>query len=464
MRIVRLLPLVTLTACSGPGVQPMQGKDAAERLVADILAGNESWTKLEALCDGIGHRLSGSEGLERAVAWAIETMKADGQENVRAEKVMVPKWVRGRESAVMVEPRIHELSMLGLGGSIGTPPNGVTAEVVVVKDKEHLDRVGDGAKGKIVLFNYAMPPYDKEKGSRYGETVQYRGNGAAWAAEKGAVAALVRSVTAKSLRTPHTGMMRYKDGVPKIPTAAVTIEDAELMARLTARGVKVVVTLKMEARDEGLAESANPVGEIVGREKPEEIVLISGHLDSWDVGQGAQDDGGGCVMALEALRMIRKSGLRPRRTIRVVLWTNEENGMAGVRQYIKDHADELKHHVAVIESDSGTFKPVGFGLDHPDQDVMERAAARVRSEILPALRPIGELSVRTGGSSSDIGHFKPKGVLGVGLNVEGSTYFDTHHTPADTVDKVDPRILSECTAAMAALAWRIADAERRFDE
>lgn len=445
-----------LAACSPLNPAP---DDAPMRIVAAALDSDDAWLKLQGLCDGVGHRLSGSPGLDRAVKWAVVALKADGHENVRAEKVMVPKWVRGKESLTMTEPRRQAISMLGLGGSVATPPDGITAEVVVVASKDELDKLAT-AEGKIVLFNYAMPPYDPEKGARYGETVAYRSNGAKWASEKGAVAALVRSVTAKSLRTPHTGVMNYGDAKTKIPTAAVSIEDAELMARLQARGIKVVVKLMMEARSEGEVPSANVVAEIRGREKPDEVVIISGHLDSWDVGQGAHDDGGGCVMAMSALHLIRKLGLTPRRTIRVVLWVNEENGMAGVKTYIKDHAAELANHVAAIESDGGTFRPLGLGVDVREPDRLSRAAARLREY----LQPFAGAEVKTGESSSDIGHLKEHGIPCIGLRVEGSTYFDYHHTPADTVDKVDPSILRQCTAMTAAAAWRIADAPERLGD
>jgi carboxypeptidase Q len=416
----------------------------------------DAYEKLIELCDDVGHRLSGSKGLERAVEWGVATMKADGHENVRAEPVKVPKWVRGKESLTLIEPREYEMSMLGLGGSVGTPAEGITAEVITVKDKAELDTLGDRAQGKIVLFNYAMPPYDPQKGSRYGETVTYRRNGAKWAAEKGAVAALVRSVTAKSLRTPHTGAMAYDDARVKIPTAAVTIEDAELLARFCARGKKPVVRLKMEANYEGEAESHNVIGELVGREKPEEIVIISGHLDSWDVGLGAHDDAAGCVIAMEALTTLRRLNQRPRRTIRVVLWTNEENGLGGARSYVTDHAAELKNHIAAIESDSGGFRPLGFTVEVADESRLQRVINRLKRGLHPHEK-LGCSDVKPGGSGADVGQLKKFGVVCLGLEVEGSVYFDTHHTPADTPDKVDPRELARCVAAMALAAYHIAE-------
>lgn len=445
--------LILLCGCAPLPRAPGPG----DSIVDAALNGDGAWKKLVELCDDVGHRLSGSKGLERAVEWGVATLKADGHENVRAEPVRVPKWVRGKESLALVEPREYEMQLLGLGGSVGTPPEGIKAEVVSVRDEAELDKIGDGARGKIVLFNFPMPPYDPEKGPRYGETVTYRVNGARWAARKGAVAALVRSVTAKSLRTPHTGGMSYGDAAVRIPAAAVTIEDADLLSRLCAREKKPVVKLMMEARNEGEADSANVVADLRGREKPDEIVIISGHLDSWDVGQGAHDDGAGCVIAMEALSVIRKLGLRPRRTIRVVLWTNEENGMAGVKTYLRDHAAELPKHVAVMESDSGGFRPEGFNIDHGDPAVLANAAKKL-GRLLGSVGRIGSFGVKPGGSAPDVGHFKGHGVVCLGLWVDDSIYFDYHHTPADTVDKVDPDLLAKGVAAVAVAAFLIADA------
>ncbi len=417
---------------------------------------NQSYLKLQQLCDDIGHRLSGSPQLDKAIEWAQSAMKEDGHENVRAEKVMVPKWVRGDENCQLVAPRPMKIDMLGLGGSIGTPSDGITADVVVVRDEAELKSMPEEqVAGKIVVFNFPMPPYSPTEGSGYSSAVQYRVRGATWAAEKGALAALVRSVTAYSLDTPHTGAMRYADtDVKKIPVAAITIEGATMMARLQARGITPRVKLYMEARDEGLAPSANVLGEIVGSEKPEEIVVIGGHIDSWDVGQGAQDDGAGCVAAMEALTIIRKLGLKPRRTIRVVLWTNEENGVYGARDYAARHKDEK--HVAGIESDSGGFKPQGLSLDLED-DAREQEAVPMLTEILSLLEPIGATRATTGFSGVDVGQLKPMGTACLGLNVDGRLYFNTHHTHADTVDKVDRKELRECAITLAVASFVLAD-------
>ena len=399
----------------------------ADRIVSAALAGNDAYLKMQELCDDIGNRLSGSPQLDQAIDWAVAAMKADGQENVHREAVMVPKWVRGRESATMVAPVQRPLAMMGLGLSVGTPPQGITAPVVIARDEEEFEALGDDIKSKIVLFNNPMPPYDPQKGAGYGKTVRFRSKGPRIAAAKGAVACLVRTVTAHSLRSPHTGQTSYGDAAVKIPAAAISTEDADMIARLLARGKEVKVRLKMEAHSEGMVPSANVIGELRGREKPEEVVVIGGHIDSWDVGQGAMDDGGGCVMAMEAINVLRKLHMIPRRTIRVVLWTNEENGLNGGKTYAKDHAVELAHHVAAIEADSGVFAPLGFSVECRDEYKQAVAVRQVRA-ILDLLSPLGVDTIREGFSGADVGQMRSSDAVLMGLRVEGSRYFNYHHS------------------------------------
>ena len=437
-------------------------KKTADRIIAAGRKGNDSYLKLQELCDDIGNRLSGSESLEKAIGWAQESLKKDGQENVRAEKVTIRKWVRGNESCQLVLPRPLKFDMLGLGGSIGTPKEGITAEVIVVDSKKELDSLSDEqVKGKIVVFNAAMPMFSETDGSGYGAAVQYRSNGAKWAAQRGGVAALVRSVTAYSLVSPHTGAMRYDAEVKKVPAAAISVEAAMMLRRFQDREKKCTVKLYMEAEDKGEAPSANVVAEIVGSEKPDEIVLIGGHIDSWDVGQGAQDDGAGCVAAMEALNIIRKLGLKPKRTIRVVLWTNEENGLAGAKSYLARHQKE--NHVAGIESDSGGFKPQGLSIDMEDE-LKEDVALRQLSQILSLLEPLGATRAKASYSGADVGQLKQLGTACMGLNVDGRLYFNTHHTWADTVDKVNPKELTDCAITLAVTAFVFADMPGKLGE
>ena len=332
-----------------------------------------AWNRLAELTDTFGQRLSGSDNLKRAIVWAADAMKRDGLENVHTERVMVPRWVRGQESIEMIEPPHHVLPMLGLGGSVGTPPAGVEADVVVVASGDELAKRSSEVKGKIVLFNV---PY-----TNYGETVAYRSGGARMAAQYGAVASLVRSVGPMGLRTPHTGGMNYGDEpVTKIPTAAITAEDSNRIQRLVTRGVRVRLRIRMEAHFEPDVESFNVVGEIRGSEKPDEIVLVGGHFDSWDPGTGASDDGVGCVVTWEAARLMKKLNIRPKRTVRVVLFSNEENGLRGGNGYRDAHAKEAANHVFSVESDSGVFAPARLGFSGSEaarrSDRRHRHAAR----------------------------------------------------------------------------------------
>ena len=416
----------------------------AGRIIGAALTNNKAYERLAYLTDRIGHRLSGSQNLERAIAWAVAEMKKDDLDNVRAEKVMVPHWVRGEESLEIV-PSGQKLAMLGLGNSIATPAAGITADTVVVRSFDELEALGDRVRGKIVVYN---APF-----TNYGATVQYRLNGASRAARYGAVAALVRSITPVSLQTPHTGAMNYDPQQPKIPVAAITIEAAELLQRNYDRGDPTRLRLKMEAKFLPDAESANVIAELKGTERPDEIVLIGGHFDSWDVGQGAHDDGGSCIAVWEAIRLLKELNLRPRRTIRVVLFTNEENGLRGGTAYRDAHRAEIAKHIFAIESDSGIYRPEGLGLAD-NSPLLARANLR---EIAKLLSGIAADRIAADGGGADIGPIMREGVVGANLEVDGSRYFDIHHTHADTLDKIDPRDLSLCVATLAVFAYTVAD-------
>jgi Zn-dependent M28 family amino/carboxypeptidase len=351
----------------------------------------------------------------------------------------------------MVKPVHHTLTMLGLGDSVGTPDGGITAEVVPVANFDALSALGrDKVAGKIVLFNV---PYEG-----YGKTVVYRGAGASRAARLGAVAMLIRSVGSLAMQTPHTGALNYSAADPKIPAAAITFEDATLIQRLTDAGETVSVHLAMEAKMLPDADSANVMGEIRGREKPEEIVVMGGHIDSWDVGAGAQDDGSGIMASLEAAVVIKKLGLQPRRTLRVVFWTNEENGSAGGMAYRAMVGDKIHNYVASIEMDGGAEKPTGFGVS-PGGAALARA-----KEIGRLLEPIGADSIREGGGGADIGPLMRDGVPGMGLFTVGEHYFDWHHTRTDTVDKVNLNDFRQCIASMAVMGFVLADMPERLGE
>jgi len=426
-------------------------RDVSARIIAAALADQDGYANLSYLCDRIGNRLSGSDSLNAAIEWAAAQMKRDGLENVATPAVKVPHWVRGREDAEMVKPVRHPLTMLGLGGSVATPPDGITAEVVPVSSFDALNALGrEKVAGKIVLFNV---PYEG-----YGKTVAYRTSGPSRAAKLGAVAMLLRSVGSLAMQTPHTGSLDYSASDPKIPAAAITLEDATLIQRLTDASETVSVHLYMEARMLPDADSANVMGDIPGREKPEEIVVMGGHIDSWDVGAGAEDDGSGIMAALEAAAIVKKLGLRPRRTLRVVFWTNEENGTAGARAYRDMVGGKIHDYVAAIEMDGGAEKPVGFGVS-PGGPALARA-----TEIGRLLEPIGADTVREGGGGADIGPLMRDGVPGLGLFTVGQHYFDWHHSRTDTVDKINPQEFRQCVAAMAVMSYVLADMPERLGE
>ncbi len=441
-------------------------RDDAARIIEAARTGAKAHDRLRYVCDHIGPRLSGSEGLERAIEWCAATLRADGMDEVRLEKVMVPVWVRGEESVDLLTPRTVKMPMLALGGSVGTPPDGITADVVVVKDFDALDALieadADAVRGKIVAYDFAMRQFDPKRGAGYGEAVNYRVNGASRAAQHGAVAVFVRSVTARSFSTPHTGMLSYNRAEPQIPAAAITIEHSQMLSRLHADGARLRAHLVMGAHSLPDAPSANVIAEIRGSEFPEEIVVIGGHIDSWDVGHGAHDDGGACMAVMDALRIIKELGLKPRRTIRGVLYTNEENGLRGARAYVGEHSAALKDHVMAIEADSGVFRPIGFRNPKPD-DARDRLIRARLEQYVQLLEPLGAAAIFNGGGGADIGQMAPLGVPQLGLQVEGSRYFDYHHTAADTFDKVDRDELHDCVAALAVMAFAIANDPVRID-
>jgi carboxypeptidase Q len=424
-------------------------RDDAQRLISAATADQFAWDRLAELTDTYGARLTGSENLTRAIAWASGVMKQDGLDKVRTEKVMAPKWVRGQESLEVVDPPHHVIPLLGLGGSVNTPADGVEADVMVVSSMDDLQKRSAEAKGKIVLFDV---PY-----TDYGETVVYRSGGARIAAQHGAVGMLLRSVGPMGLRTTHTGGMQYGDEAPKIPAAAISVEDSQRMQRIVARGRRLRVRLKMEAHFEADVESANVIGEITGRERPDEIVLVGCHFDSWDAATGASDDAAGCVVTWEGLRLMKKLGLRPRRTVRLVLFTNEENGLRGATAYRDAYAREAQNHILAIESDSGVFAPARLAFTGSE------SARRVIADIATLLAGIDMHNVGPGGGGADIGPIaQAGGVPMMAYSGDSTKYFTIHHTPADTVERILPTEMSKAAASLAVMTYVVAEMPERL--
>ncbi|MFY9233657.1 MAG: M20/M25/M40 family metallo-hydrolase [Fimbriimonadaceae bacterium] len=479
-------------------IAPGPQKTVADRLREKGLREMGAYSLLTELCTKIGPRLSGSSGAAKAVRWGRATMERLGFQNVRLIPCMVPRWVRGKEELWLRTQGSRKLNCVALGGSIGTPPKGLEADVIEVKSLEEAAKLGAKARGKILFFNRPMDQTLQSTFEAYGGAVDQRSQGASAAAKVGAVAMLVRSMTLESDDVPHTGALRYQDGVRRIPAAALGIQSANRLSKALKRGpVKVRLTLTCKNLPEVL--SANVMGEITGSEQPEEVIVMGGHLDSWDLGQGAHDDGSGCVQAIEALRLIQELGLKPKRTIRVVLFMNEENGLRGglayaeyarknsppnpahsLRQFASGSAKSennapgnrtstksvggaqleavspskraVEKHIAAIESDAGGFMPRYFGTS------LEGDAARRLDPWLASLNGFGiERFIAGGGGGADIGPLGPLGTALFGLEPDGQRYFDYHHSNKDTIDKVNPRELQMGALAMAMLAWMLAE-------
>jgi len=426
----------------------------AEQITKAALRDGQAYQMLAELT-AVGPRLSGSSQAAAAVELTRHMMQRLEFANVRLQLVMVPHWVRGpiEEAMILNSPAMGNvpLSICALGGSIATSEMGIVAEVLEVKSFEELRALGKKASGKIIFFNRPFDPALFNTFAGYGGAVNQRGSGAIEAAKAGGVAALVRSMTPSLDDFPHTGGMRYDANVPKVPAAAISTLDAELLSKVIAQDKNVTVRLRLTCQTLPDAPSANVMGEIIGAEKPEEIIVIGGHLDSWDKGTGAHDDGAGCVQSIEAVRLLKALDLKPKRTIRAVMFMNEENGLRGGIEYARAAKENNEKHVAALESDSGGFAPRGFSVEGDSLSWQKIAAWRSIFESLGAER------ITRGGSGADISVLVRDGVLGLGFVPEGHRYFDYHHSDNDTLDKVNPRELELGAAAMAIMAYLISE-------
>jgi hypothetical protein len=446
-----------------PPVSSPQTLSELKQLQKAALESDYAYRQVARLANNIGPRLSGSTQAAKAVEYVAAELKALGCD-VQLEKVMVPHWVRGDETAALVQfpgqalNTTQKIVLCALGGSVATPKEGIEAEVVVVKNFDELKSMPrEKVTGKIVLFNY---PFDKQMaaegrgGEAYGEAVVYRSDGPSAAARLGAVACLIRSVGGADYRLPHTGMTDYAKDAPKIPAGAVTAEDADLIANLAPQGpVKMKLILTPQTLPD--AESANVIGDIKGSEHPEQVVIVSGHLDSWDLGTGAIDDGAGVAVSMEAANLIQKLGLKPKRTIRVIAWMNEENGSAGSKQYAKEHQKEWMNHFAAIETDGGADHPLGINI-------------KGKPEVKKMFAPVAAILQESGASmltlvehcGADIAPMERAGVPTFSPIQDSRFYFNYHHTAADTLDKVVPKALAENSAVVAVLAYALANMEQ----
>src|SRR5437773_1100330 len=457
----------TSTATPTPTATPIvfspQTLTELKRLQQAALNSDYAYQQVAHLANNIGPRLSGSAQAAKAVEYVANELKAIGCE-VQLEKVMVPHWVRGEETAALVqfpgqaENTTQKIVLCALGASGATSPEGLTSEVVAVKNFDELKSLGRyKVGGKIVLFNY---PFDKQMaaegraGEAYGEAVVYRSDGPSAAARLGAVACLIRSVGGADYRLPHTGQTDYANGAPKIAAAAVTAEDADLIADLVRQGpVRMKLVLTPQTLPD--VESANVIGDIKGSEHPEEVIVVSGHLDSWDLGTGAIDDGAGVAVSMEAANLIQKLRLKPKRTIRVIAWMNEENGEAGSKQYAKDHEKEIPNHFAAMETAGGAGHPTGVNIKAKPE--VKKTFAPVAAILQGSSAGMLTLVEHCG---ADIGPMEKAGVPAFSPIQDSRFYFNYHHTAANTLDKIVPKELSENSAVIAVAAYALANMEQ----
>ncbi len=430
----------------------------AEKIKQAALASNLGYDIIESLTTEVGPRMAGTPNDAKAVAWGVAKLKELGFEKVWTEDAPFPTWVRGEEQASIVAPFPQKLHITALGNSIGTGDIGLRAPIVHFESLEALSKAERAdVEGKIVFISAKMEPHKDGRG--YGQVVGGRSRGAVEAAKLGAAAIMIRSVGTDSDRFAHTGNMRYEEGVPKIPAAAMSNPDADMIIRQLKRGSDVIVDMKLTSHAGPDYVSQNVIGEIVGSEKPGEIVLIGAHLDSWDLGTGALDDGAGIGITVAAAKTIMELGLKPKRTIRVVMFANEEQGLWGGRAYAKAHADELKDHIVGVESDFGA----GY-IYRWDYNASEEAMPTV-AQIAGALASLDiELGKHGTGSGPDLIPAYQMGMNSARLNQNGYDYFHYHHTANDTLDKVDPESLRQNVAAYAVFAYLSAQMDGRFVE
>ncbi|MDB6056072.1 MAG: peptidase [Verrucomicrobiales bacterium] len=425
---------------------------AIKNIFNEELSNGHAYTMLDHLANRIGGRLSGSPQAAVAVEWGKSTMESMSIDRVWLQEVMVPHWVRGEkeQASITVGSKKQVLRICALGNSIGTGPKGIAAAVIEVKSFLELEKLGkEKIAGNIVFFNRPMDPKEIYTGTAYGGAVDQRGRGVVEAARFGALGVVVRSVTLAMDDHPHTGSVQYSNTVAKIPACAISTMGASVLSQAILGNPKAKFFFRQTCEMLPDVKSHNIVGEIKGSTFPDEIILVGGHLDSWDLGTGAHDDGAGVVQSMEVLRLFKALGMRPRRTIRAVLFMNEENGTRGAMKYAELSAQNKEHHLAAMESDEGGFTPRDFSVEGDGFD-------RIRSWI-PLLAPYGIQGIVHEHTGTDLGPLKKLGVTLVGYRSDSQRYFDYHHAETDTFDKVNKRELELGAANMAALIWLISE-------
>ncbi|CAH0629040.1 unnamed protein product [Chrysodeixis includens] len=432
----------------GPLAQEIASYDSVVKRIIDYTVSGpfkgKTYDELAKFVDKFGARPSGTEVLEKSIDYMIDLTREEGLNDIVTEELDVPRWERGEEKVTMLEPRVKDIAVLGLGRSASTPAEGITGEVIVLNNFDDLESTPDEkVAGKIVLYDPVF--------TTYGETNKYRTQGATKASAKGAIASLVRSITPFSINTPHTGSQTYGDGVVPIPTAAISIEDADLIARIHARGEKVVLHIKMFSTLETKV-SRNTLIDLKGSKNPEKLVIVSGHIDSWDVGQGAMDDGGGLFISWAAPVILKRLNLIPKRTVRAIFWTAEELGLIGAYAYEKKHRHESDNINFIMESDEGTFAPLGLAVGG------SKKARCIVGEVLKLFKSINASTlVEEDSPGSDIAVFTGNGIPGASLHNDNAKYFWFHHTEGDTMNVEDPDELDLGAAFWTAVAYIIAD-------
>jgi carboxypeptidase Q len=454
-QLVNALAAIFILFCSSSAYSQATDSAMMKKISDEILTNGQAYTNLRFLCKKVGPRLSGSPQAARSVVETARMLKLAGADTVYLQECLVPHWVRGAKEVATLKlsnGKLYPLKVAALGNSVGTPASGINAPVIEVKNFDELHKLGTAAvKGKIVFFNYPMNPTYISTFRAYGEAGIYRGRGPSMAAKYGAVGVITRTLSPNLDDHPHTGSTVYNDSFPKLPAIAVSTNDAEYLSKALSTGAGSTVYFKTNCKMLAETVSHNVVGEIRGTELPDEVITVGGHLDSWDLAEGAHDDGAGCVQSIEVIRAMKAAGIKPKRTIRAVMFMNEENGLRGGLKYAEIAKTENKKFIFALESDAGGFTPRGFGVS---------ATVEQKDKIFswqPLFVPYGAGEFTVGGGGADIGPLRPLGTAMAGLNPDSQRYMDLHHATTDVFEAVSERELKLGAVVMAQLVWLVSE-------